>query len=230
MSAIHGELGMNAGLTIWEGFELLLPGQTLRFHAGTNGYNANVIWQGNTYTAWPLQGTDFAVSGNNGAPPRPKLVVGNFGGAISALCRQFDDLLGAKLIRRRTLAKYLDAVNFPDGNPTANAGEEYQPQTWIVTRKVNEAPAVVEFELGSPLDVSGVALPRRQAIASTCMWRYRSGECGYAGGPVADVFDTPTSQASLDQCSHTLRGCRARFGGGELPFGGFPGLNKVPRL
>ena len=34
-----------------------------------------------------------------------------------------------------------------------------------------------------------------------------------------------------DQCSRTMTGCKLRFGPfAELPFGGFPGIARVPRL
>lgn len=230
MSELQGQLSLAKGLTIWEGFELVLPDQTIRFHAGTNELLGSVVWQGNTYTPWPINAVEFATP-SQGSPARPKLQVGNFGGTASALCRQYEDLLAIKLKRRRTLVKYLDAVNFSAGNPTANPAEEYPVETWIITRKVNETPAAIEFELGSPLDLQGVKLPRRQVVAGTCLWAYRSGECGYAGGPVADYANNPTGDPARDQCSRTLRGCKLRFGEfGELPFGGFPGIARVPRL
>lgn len=230
MTALQGQLSLATGLAIWEGFELVLPGQTIRFHAGTNENLGSVVWQGNTYTPWPINAVEFATP-SQGSPARPKLQVGNFGGTISALCRQYEDLLAVKLKRRRTLIKYLDAVNFSAGNPTANPAEEYPVETWIITRKVNETPTAVEFELGSPLDLQGVKLPRRQVVAGTCLWAYRSGECSYAGGPVADYANNPTSDPARDQCSRTMTGCKLRFGvNGELPFGGFPGIARVPRL
>lgn len=230
MSALQGQLALANGMSIWEGFELVLSDQTIRFHAGTNENLGSVIWQGNTYAPWPIQAQEFATP-SQGSPARPKLQVGNFGGTISALCRQYEDLLWAKLKRRRTLVKYLDAVNFAGGNPTANPAEEYPAETWFITRKASETPTAIEFELGSPLDLQGVKLPRRQVVAGTCLWAYRSGECGYAGGPVADYTNRPTSDLSQDQCSRTLTGCKLRFGtNGELPFGGFPGIARVPRL
>ncbi|MNJ19116.1 Phage minor tail protein L [compost metagenome] len=230
MSALQGQLALANGMAIWEGFELVLPDQTIRFHAGTNENLGSVIWKGQVYIPWPINAVEFATP-SQGSPARPKLQVGNFGGTISALCRQYDDLLWAKLKRRRTLVKYLDAVNFSGGNPTANPAEEYPVETWFITRKVNETPAAIEFDLGSPLDLQGVKLPRRQVVAGTCLWTYRSGECGYAGGPVADYANRPTGDPAQDQCSRTLTGCKLRFGvNGELPFGGFPGIARVPRL
>ncbi|MNH91839.1 Phage minor tail protein L [compost metagenome] len=230
MSELQGQLSLATGMVIWEGFELVLTDQTIRFHAGTNENLGSVVWQGNTYVPWPINAVEFATP-SQGSPARPKLQVGNFGGTISALCRQYDDLLWAKLKRRRTLVKYLDAVNFSAGNPTANPAEEYPVETWFITRKVNETPAAVEFDLGSPLDLQGVKLPRRQVVAGTCLWAYRSGECGWAGGPVADYANRPTRDLFKDQCSRTVAGCKLRFGANdELPFGGFPGISRVPRL
>lgn len=230
MSALQGQLSLASGLLIWEGFELVLPDQIIRFHAGTNEMLGSVIWQGNTYTPWPIQAAEFGTPGQ-GSPARPKLQVGNFGGTASALCRQYDDLLGAKIKRIRTLVKYLDEVNFTGGNPAANPDEHYPTETWVITRKVNEVPPTIEFELGSPLDLQGVKLPRRQVVAGTCLWAYRSGECGYAGGPVADYANRPTRDPSKDQCSRTMTGCKMRNGdNGELPYGGFPGIARVPRL
>lgn len=230
MSELQGQLSLAKGLSKWEGFDLVLPDQTLHFHAGTNEIRGSVVWKGVIYTPWPINAAEFGTPGQ-GAPARPKLQVGNFGGTISALCRQYDDLLWAKLKRRRTLVKYLDAVNFAGGNPTANPDEEYPVETWFITRKVNETPSAIEFDLGSPLDLQGVKLPRRQVVAGTCLWAYRSEECGYAGGPVADYANNPTSDPSKDQCSRSMTGCKLRFGeNGELPFGGFPGISRVPRL
>jgi lambda family phage minor tail protein L len=88
-------------------------GDLLRFHAGTNGLSANVVWQGNTYTAYPIKATGFDFTGN-GQLPRPKLTVSNTTGAITLLVLTYDDLLGAKITRKRTMVKYLDQNNFPD--------------------------------------------------------------------------------------------------------------------
>ena len=37
---------------------------------------------------------------------------------------------------------------------------------------------------------------KRRMLANTCMWTYRSDECGYTGGAVADEFDKPTTAVS----------------------------------
>lgn len=91
---------------------------TLRFH----GYPQDkpVWWQGNRYEPWAIEASGFQRNGE-GRQPAPTVRVGNIGvdehgkpiaGVISAMCRMYGDLVGARFIRRRTLAKYLDAANF----------------------------------------------------------------------------------------------------------------------
>lgn len=198
-------------------------GEVLRFHAGTNGLRQNLVWQGSAYTAFPIESSGFDVSGN-GQLPRPKLRVANVTGAITFLTLEYDDLLGAKITRRRTLAKYLDAVNFPGGtNPSADPDAEFASDIFFVDRKVSETRDVVEFELAAAFDVAGVQLPRRQIIQNVCTWRYRGGECGYTGTNYFDANDAPVGSAGLDVCGKRLASCEARFGANNpLPFGSFP--------
>lgn len=82
------------------------------FHSGTNGLGGDVVWQGKTYVRFPIQATGFEAS-TKGVLPRPSLAVSNVTNMITALAKAYDDLIGAKVTRRRTLARYLDAVNFP---------------------------------------------------------------------------------------------------------------------
>jgi lambda family phage minor tail protein L len=89
-----------------------------------------------------------------------------------------------------------------------------------------ESSDIVEFELATPLDVEGVRLPRRQVICNARSWRYRGDGCGYAGPPVADINDNPTSDPNADACGKRLKSCKLRFGNGWMPFGGFPGAGQ----
>lgn len=198
-------------------------GDVLRFHAGTNGLRQNLVWQGQTYTAFPVRASGFDMSGN-GQLPRPKLQVANVTGAITLLVLTYDDLLGAKITRKRTLAKYLDAANFPGGtNPSADATAEFPDDVFFIDRKVTETRDIVEFELAAAFDVAGVQLPRRQIIQNVCVWRYRGGECGYTGTSYFDANDDPVGSAGLDVCGKRLSSCKARFGANNpLPFGSFP--------
>ena len=81
------------------------------FHAGTNDLMQRITWQGQDYEPFPVQMTGFEATGN-GQLPRPILRVANITGLITALVLLYDDLLGAKVTRKRTMLKFLDAVNF----------------------------------------------------------------------------------------------------------------------
>lgn len=90
-----------------------LPGgSVMRFHAGTNGLSQPVVWQGATYEPLPIEASGFDVTAR-GSLPRPKLKVANAAGFLSASVKSFGDFVGCKVTRKRTFAKYLDAVNFP---------------------------------------------------------------------------------------------------------------------
>lgn len=200
----------------------------LRFHAGTNSLRQPVVWQGLEYTPYPVEATGFDMNGQ-GSIPRPKLRVSNQLSAITVLLLQHEDLIGAKFTRKRTLAKYLDAVNFPGGmNATADDEASFPDDIYFVDRKVAETRDVVEFELASSLDLQGVQLPRRQIIQNICVWVYRGGECGYTDTRYFKADDTSTTVAGEDKCGKRLSSCKARFGAqNSLPFGGFPGAGLI---
>lgn len=193
------ELQKLAPSTVIELFELdatSVGGDILYFHAGTNEIRQNVVWNGNTYTRYPVIVSGFEFNGS-GQFPRPKLKVSNIFSAITALVLNYNDLLGVKLTRRRTLAKFLDAVNFASGiNANADPTAEFAQDIYFIDRKSNEDRDIVEFELCSAFDVAGIQLPRRQVIQNVCTWRYRGPECGYTGPPVFDINDAPIVEAS----------------------------------
>lgn len=201
-----------------------LGGDVIRFHAGTNGLKQNIFWQGNEFIRYPIVATGFDLTGQ-GQNPRPNLKVSNYMGTVTALLLAYSDLIGAKLTRKRTLKKYLDAVNFSGGvNPTADPDAHFPDDVFFIDRKALENEQVVEFELASAMDLQGVRLPRRQIIQNLCPWRYRSGECGYTGDDYFDKDDQPVGTLGEDVCGKRVSSCKKRFGEtGELPFGGYPG-------
>ena len=92
--------------------------QTYRFHNGTSlNANGDIIWAGNQYLKMPIKAEGFAFQ--KGQLPRPTLTVSNALGTITAILLNVNavmagnDLTGATVTRIRTLARYLDAVNFP---------------------------------------------------------------------------------------------------------------------
>lgn len=185
-----------------------------------------IFWRGQQYDPWPIEAVDFAQTSEQ--QPTPKLTVANLDGRISAICAQYDDLLGAILRRHRTFVKFLDAENFPGNvNPTADPNEYLPTEVWYIERKSNESRAGVMFELVSAFDLGALQLPRRQIIANYCTWKsvggYRGQYCGYTGPAVAEPDGTPTTDMNKDGCGGKLSDCKLRQWPDQvLNFGGFP--------
>ena len=141
-----------------------------RFHAGSNlNANGEIVWAGNSYLRFPIEATGFAYQ--RGQIPRPKLVVSNALGTISAILLTVNattagnDLTGATVTRIRTMARFLDAVNFPGNlNPlgTPDPTAEFKRQIYVIDRKSSETREIVEFELAGAIDMAGVRAPKRQ--------------------------------------------------------------------
>ena len=144
--------------------------QTYRFHNGTSlNANGDIIWAGNQYIKMPIQAEGFAF--RKGQLPRPTLTVSNALGTITAILLNVNtvttgnDLTGATVTRIRTLARYLDAVNFPDStNPlgTPDPTAEFPQEIYKIDRKASENREVVQFELAAVFDLVGIRAPKRQ--------------------------------------------------------------------
>lgn len=213
------------------------------FHAGTNELTNDVIWQGQTYIRYPIEAEGFEWTGS-GTLPRPVIRAANFGGILSAIAMQHNDLVGATLYRKRTFVKYLDSANFPKTNPLADPNVHFPDEIWTIDRKSKENRTMMEFELVAGFDVTGIKLPRRQCIQNSCSWRYRSYDstsgnfnydnvvgCPYTGTVYFDANDNPTT-ADKDVCGKRLRSCELRFNPGgdatvSIPYGGFPGVGLI---
>ena len=187
----------------------------LRFHAGTNSVRQSVYWQGHEYIPWPIQAEGFDLT-VRGTLPRPKIHLAVITNTLIPYISDFDDLLGAKVVLKKTFARYLD------GQPGADPNQHYPDETYYVQRKEQDDGTIATFELASAMDLQGVAAPKRQITIEYCPWQYRKGDCPYTGTNYFDVNDNPVNQAGQDVCSHTPRGCMVRFGANNpLPFGGF---------
>lgn len=176
-----------------------LGGSILRFHNGTNGLSQNLVWNGDTYVRFPIKISGFEFTGQ-GQFPRPNVQVSNALSAITSLLLAYKDLLGAKVTRKRTLVKFLDAVNFPGGvNPTADPTAAFDEDVYYVDRKASEDRDIVEFELAASVDLIGVNIPRRQIIQNVCIWKYRGAECGFTGAPLYDINDNLLSHSATTE-------------------------------
>ena len=146
-----------------------------RFHAGSNlNANGKIVWAGNEYLRFPVQATGFAYQ--RGQLPRPTLTVSNMGSpSISAILLTVNqttagnDLTGAKVVRIRTMARFLDAANFsgatnPFGTPDATA--EFPQEIYYIDRKSAENREIVSWELAAVFDLAGIRSPKRQCTRS----------------------------------------------------------------
>ena len=147
-----------------------------RFHAGSNlNANGEIVWAGKSYLRFPVTAEGFAFQ--RGQLPRPKLIVSNTTGLMSAILEAVNlvtvgnDLTGATVTRIRTMARFIDAVNFPNrdenNNPvnplgTPDPTAEFKREIYTVDRKSVENREIVEFELAATFDLAGVRAPKRQ--------------------------------------------------------------------
>lgn len=203
----------------------------LRFHSGTNQLMNDLVWQGHTYIALPIEAEGFDVSAK-GKLPRPKIrianTIGDANSVFSSALFRVNDLIGAQVTRKRTYLKYLDAINFSGGNSTADPYKEFPEDVFYIEQKTLETRYVIEWDMVSKFDFQGILLPRRQVVQNSCPWKYKGEGCDYGGANgFFTALDQPTSSSSEDTCSKTLVGCKLRFGeNNPLPFGGFPGAKR----
>lgn len=203
-----------------------LGGNVWRFHGHAGDSpgmpDGTIVWQGQAYSRLQVTASGFDVRGD-GRAASPTLQLANeldgVRGAISAICLQFKDLAGAKLRVIETFRHFLDAVNFPEGNPQAS--DECRLNIWYVEQKTEEDRAQVTFELSSPIDLDGQMLPTQQ-ITKLCRWatrgQYRGEACAYTGAAMFTKKDEPTDNPALDRCRGSWGSCKLRnntrrFGG-----------------
>jgi lambda family phage minor tail protein L len=84
--------------------------------------------------------------------------VSNVNKFILAAVLELGDIIGAKVTRWRTYARFLDNGETPDPNA------HYAPDIYYVQQKTAHTREGFEFTLSSALDLPGIKLPRRQIL------------------------------------------------------------------
>ncbi len=152
MSIIFEELLNSSPFAIIELYELETfakihgAANSYYFFAGHNKQNtpAEIVFNGNTYLALPIEADGFEYKGDGGLP-RPTVRIANLEGNISAILlgiNEFNfgnDLIGARFTRVRTLSRFLDGSNWESGtNPygTPNPSETMPSELYYFDRKV----------------------------------------------------------------------------------------------
>lgn len=140
-------------ITGWiELFEITYNGSTIRIcnDESDNGY---VTFGGDTYTCVPVLLQGFELSGS-GKLPNPSITVSNVTKIVRAVFGS-SDLVGAKIKRITTLAKYLDNGSSPS---TANVTSAI----FYVDQLASEDSQQITYNLETPLSALGIKLPLQQ--------------------------------------------------------------------
>ncbi len=182
------DLQPTAVVTLWQLYYDLVnePENSFPFCPHTNGFNGPIIFGGLSYT--PIACEIDGISQNTlNRIDRPTLRISNENYQISQLLRRKNDFKNARLVRIKTLLKFLDHENFdsgtnPYGSPDSSA--ELSRDTFIVFQKKAENKQFVELELSMPYDLASQTTPGRVILGKYCPFQYRGKGCGYCGPPV----------------------------------------------
>lgn len=177
-----------------------------RFHNNLKLINKNIVFNGKTFVALPIDISGFEIS-SKGLLPVPKLSIISssegdlFFSTFKMFIRYLNGLVGAKVTRIRTFLKYIDGINFyanwngdcagqnsltlndstvtppRDFCPDPNA--IFPKDVYYVDRKSIESKGGIELELASLIDVQGALLPARMVMEKKCSWQYRGEGCCY---------------------------------------------------
>lgn len=142
---------------------------------------------------------------------------------VTGMAEDLQSLVGGTVVRRKVYARFLDAVNFVNGNSDADPEQEVISR-WRI-EQCSELSAVSASLYCPRRRKRTVPFSGAHHAGNTCTWTYRGDECGYHGPAVADEYDQPTSDITKDKCSKCLSGCKFRNNVGN--FGGFLSINKL---
>lgn len=196
-----------------------------RFHNNVKSTHSSIIWQGQEYVAAPIVAEGFEITSRGTLPsPTLKMTVNEEGVPHLAMLKnriyQLGEIIGAKVTRIRTFAKYIDESNFfdsraPDGFiPDNNA--ELPRDIFFIERKVLENKFQLEFELSTSLNLEGKKLPGRLVLQNNCPFMYRGDGCFYEfsgrrstdehGDAVLPVSAPPVANYFNESIAETMTG------------------------
>ena len=186
--------------------------QVLRFHNFVSETYMSIYFGSVKYAPLPIAFKNNELKGDGSSLPRPRLAVGNADGAVSYYIRLAQGLIGAKLTRKRTFARFLSGETWglsagqnPFGTPDSEAS--LASDIYYIDKIISEGKDVVEFELSSILELNKIKLPRRRMFANNCSFEYRNSTgCDYTGEPAADASDKKFTSASGYNFTLTNRG------------------------
>jgi len=219
---------------IVEMFELYIPQIDTTYYFCSSATNTSPLTYdngdgtpgGHNYTPIPIDASGYDASGR-GTLPQPKIRVADMTGLIAYLIRFYDDLLGCKFTRKRTLRKYLTDPSI-----------KFEDEVYYVSRKSGQNQIFTEFTLCSALDLQGLQLPRKLVLKNYCSFVYRrwdadlgafvAGTCPYDGTSYFNVKGEVVTM-DLDKCGKKLKDCELRYPNATdiLPTTAYPGVYNV---
>ncbi len=156
-------------------------------------YDSDVTYRGDVYSRFPLSHENIGEN-TQGEIDQVNVTLSNVSRLIQGYLEQYD-LRGKKVVIRKVWANQLT-------DPNAYTDSIYYIDSYTADEKD------VVFTLSSKFDVRDLELPARRFSRNYCAWKFKSGECGYAGAE--------------SECNKTLQRCRELQN--QIRFGGFPSI------
>jgi len=181
------EIGFNRGVITQREIDQEIK-TVFRLHNNIKLINSSIYWKGKEYQACPIQADGFEISAR-GTLPTPTLSISVSDEGIPYLTQfkerllVLGDLVGSKVTRIRTFAKYLDFANFIDSVPpegfSPDQNTELPKDIYYIEKKSAENKNMIQYQLASILDVEGIKLPARLVLNNSCPFTYRGEGCLY---------------------------------------------------
>ncbi len=143
----------SASVVLWEIDLTEVGGERYFFCNEQNEKGEPVTWQGRQYQPYPIQGSGFELNGK-GTSTRPTLTVSNLYGMVTGMAEDLQSLVGGTVVRRKVYARFLDAVNFVNGNSYADPEQEVISR-WRIEQCSELSAVSASFVLSTPTETDG---------------------------------------------------------------------------
>lgn len=169
--------------------------QIFYLHNFKTANGKNIYFDGQKYLGVPTIFSGNEIKSDGTQLPKPRFGITNEYGYASKILSQTGGLLGAKFIRRRIFAKFLDAQTWDGDVPSWNisdTGAVITEDIFYFDKKIIENKQLIEMELATAIELEGVKIPRRQMFANNCPFAYRnSSGCGFNSYARTDMSNKP---------------------------------------
>ncbi len=183
-------------------FEFTGFNSTLYFHAENT--HENIYWNNNAYEAFPMV-VDGIEKHADGAAARPTLIIPNVeslfksgskfdtDGVAGTNSFVVEDLLGKRIVIRKTLSKYVSESTDTNENPF-----EFPKAEYIIDRIAQKTSLSITIELASPFELVNVKVPSRVVTGKYCPWVYQGWALGNTDVRSACHWSTKVSGTTID--------------------------------